>query len=355
MNIIDLFCGCGGMRYAVSDYFTECIFSCDIDKFASQTYQANFNHIPFGDIRSIRNNSVKQINGEVCRFETSKLRNADLMLGGFPCQPFSLAGKKLGVNDKDRGDLIDEIIRLVNGFHPKAVLLENVPHLAKIHNGKFFDMILDTFSYIGYRNSYIINYNAKDFGLPQNRNRLYIILFKNKKIDFKFPQPPRIPTKIGDILEKNVDKKYYLSDKMKTFLHRHQEEQKVKGNNFGYNLFAGEDTHTNTLLARYGKDGKETLIYQYRRGVIRQSKPGICPTLTANMGMGGHNVPIITSNEIEVRKLTPRECARLQGFPDSFKFPVSDSQAYKQIGNSVAVPVVRAIAKEIYRSLGGQI
>jgi DNA (cytosine-5)-methyltransferase 1 len=372
MNFIDLFCGCGGIGLAFSEYFNQCKLACDIDKFARKTYEANFGIEPLGDIREFPIGLISQIEGKARAITLAQyLGDVEVITAGFPCQPFSIAGKQKGIED-ERGQLIYEVIRLVEKIKPKAIFLENVPNLRKIRKitgrkdygiyehgetrSSFFMEILNSFSELGYQWQWE-ELNAKDFGLPQNRKRLYIVLFrKDLNIPyFKFPEPLNIPTKLADILEKNVDEKYYLSDKLKQSLENHREKHRNKGNGFGYTLVNEDIEHTRTLTARYKADGSEILLYQYRRGIIRESKTGLCPTLTANMGMGGHNVPIITSKDIEVRKLTPRECARLQGFPDSFTFPVSDSQAYKQIGNSVAVPVVQAIAKEIYKCLGGQI
>ncbi|MCL2566471.1 MAG: DNA cytosine methyltransferase [Alphaproteobacteria bacterium] len=346
MTLIDLFSGCGGMRYAVNDYFQGCLLTSEIDKFAKFTYTANFGETRFLDIRQTFWNSIQT------KYIKDKLPpEVDLMIGGFPCQPFSIAGKRDGLANAKNGDLIFEVLRLAKIFRPKAILLENVANFVKINFGETLRRVIEEFANAGYSVKYKL-LNAKDFGLAQNRLRVFFVMFrKDLEINnFEFPVPTFSSAKLADFLEENVERKYYLSDKLKIALQAHKERHQQKGNGFGYKLLSKDAEITNTLSSRYGKDGSEILIYQYRRGSIRQAKE-IVPTLTANMRMGGHNVPIITSSDIEVRKLTPRECARLQGFPDSFKFPVSDTQAYKQIGNSVAIPVVNAIGRNIYKSL----
>lgn len=301
-KMIDLFAGIGGTRLGF--YLTNkvtIVFSSEIDKFACKTYKANFGDMPFGDITKI---SAKDI------------PDHDILVGGFPCQAFSQAGKKLGFEDT-RGTLFFEIARIIKEKRPKAFLLENVKNLKSHDKGKTYNIIESTLKNLGYEVQSTL-LKAKDFGVPQNRERIYIVGFDKKQIknysDFNFPLPISKKTKVGDILEKKVNEKYTISDNLWKGHQRRKKEHKKKGNGFGYSLFNSDSDYTNTISARYYKDGSEILIEQK-----------------------GKNP----------RKLTPREAARLQGFPEEYIIPVSDTQAYKQFGNSVAVPVIYAIAKQI--------
>lgn len=301
-KMIDLFAGIGGTRLGF--YFTNkvsVVFSSEIDKFACKTYKANFGDMPFGDITQI---------------PAIDIPNHDILVGGFPCQAFSQAGKKLGFEDT-RGTLFFEIARIIKEKRPKAFLLENVKNLKSHDKGKTYNVIESTLKDLGYEVESTL-LKAKDFGVPQNRERIYIVGFDKKQVknysDFKFPLPLSKKTKVGDILEKSVNEKYTISDNLWEGHQRRKREHKKKGNGFGYSLFNSDSDYTNTISARYYKDGSEILIEQK-----------------------GKNP----------RKLTPREAARLQGFPEEYIIPVSDTQAYKQFGNSVAVPVIYAIAKQI--------
>lgn len=305
-KMIDLFAGIGGTRLGF--YYTgkvNIVFSSEIDSFAAKTYEANFGEKPDGDITQI---------------STSTIPNHDILVGGFPCQAFSQAGKKQGFNDT-RGTLFFEIARIIKDKQPKAFLLENVRNLLSHDKGKTFDVIKTTLEELGYEVKYTL-FKAKDFGVPQNRERIYIIGFNKEKIKnykkFSMPDPPYLKTCVGDILEKNVDEKYTISDKLWQGHQRRKAEHIEKGNGFGYSLFNAKSMYTNTISARYYKDGSEILIEQSDRNP---------------------------------RKITPREAARLQGFPEEFIIPVSDTQAYKQFGNSVAVPVIHAIAEQIIKVL----
>lgn len=300
-KFIDLFAGIGGLSLPFRELGMECVFSSEIDKFAIQTYFNNFNELPFGDIKEI---SEKDIPAH------------DLLLGGFPCQAFSMAGKRKGFKD-DRGNLFYEITRILSFHKPKAFLLENVKGLINHEKGKTFKTILNNLTNLGYKVSYKV-LNARDFGLPQNRERVYIVGFLEHNINFNFPMPINKPTLVSDIIEDNIDKKYTISDKLWESHQLRKERNKSKGNGFGYSLVYENSKYTSTLSARYYKDGSEILLHQE------------------------NNNP---------RKLTPRECANLQGFPKNFKIVVSDNQSYKQFGNSVAISVVREIAKEIKKSL----
>lgn len=241
----------------------------------------------------------------------------DILLAGFPCQPFSQAGLKRGFEDT-RGTLFFDIARILKEKRPAAFLLENVKQLRGHDKGRTLAVIKNTLKELDYT-VFVEVLAAKDFGVPQNRERIFIVGFDNKKggmiVPFDFPTPTGIPTRVGDILQKDVDDKYTISDKLYQGHLRRKEMHKAKGNGFGFSVFNAESPYTNTLSARYYKDGSEILIDQ-----------------------GPDKNP---------RKLTPRECARLQGFPDNFIIPVSNAQAYKQFGNSVAIPVVEAIARNM--------
>lgn len=304
VKIIDLFAGIGGIRLGVEQAFgsIDCVFTSEIDKYAVTTYKANFkdSHI-FGDIKQIDENDVP---------------DHDILLAGFPCQPFSQAGLKKGFTDT-RGTLFFDIERILLAKQPKAFLLENVKQLRGHDKGRTFQTIIDHLNNAGYKVFYEI-LKARDFGIPQNRERIYIVGFLDHSINFDFPKPTNLPTRVGDILDDVVDEKYTISDKLWSGHKRRKELNKLNGKGFGYSLFNKDSKYTNTISARYYKDGSEILIEQENKNP---------------------------------RKLTPREAARLQGFPEGYIIPVSDAQAYKQFGNSVAVPVIKAIATEIKKAL----
>jgi DNA (cytosine-5)-methyltransferase 1 len=307
-KFIDLFAGIGGMRLAFESTGGECIFSSEYNTFAQLTYEANFGEKPAGDITQISENDIP---------------DHDILLAGFPCQPFSIAGvsKKNSMNrphgflDKTQGTLFFDVARIINARKPKAFLLENVKNLVGHEKGKTFQTILKVLEEEGYSVHYKI-IDAQNY-VPQHRERIYIVGFL-RNVDFKFPTPPAQGPFLGNILEDTVDAKYTLSSKLWNYLKTYAEKHRAMGNGFGYGLFGKNDV-ARTLSARYYKDGSEILIKQK-----------------------GKHLP---------RRLTPRECARLMGFPESFKIIVSDTQAYKQFGNSVAVPVVKAIAKQMILSL----
>ena len=305
-TMIDLFAGIGGTRLGF--YQTgkvQSVFSSEIDKFAIKTYSRNFGDTPHGDITAI---------------ESADIPEHDILVGGFPCQAFSQAGKQLGFEDT-RGTLFFQIARILNDKRPKAFLLENVRNLLTHDHGRTFAVIKDTLEELNYKVYYNL-FKAREFGVPQNRERIYIVGFDKTQVpnykSFQFPKPLNIPTSVGSILEQEVDEKYTISDKLWTGHQTRKKNNKANGKGFGYTLFNEQSEYTNTLSARYYKDGSEILIEQK-----------------------GKNP----------RKLTPREAARLQGFPEEFVIPVSDTQAYKEFGNSVAVPVIHAIAEEILKVL----
>lgn len=299
-TFIDLFAGIGGIRLGFEKIGGKCVFSSEWDKYCKITYQANFREIPHGDITKIKPYEIPTF---------------DVLLAGFPCQPFSMAGKKLGFEDA-RGTLFFDIAKKIEYHKPKVVFLENVKNLQSHDGRKTFRVIENTLRELGY-SVFTKVLNARDFGVPQNRERIYIIGFLGD-VDFDFPDPTMISTKVGDIMEKDVDPKYTISDRLWAGHQRRKKEHREKGNGFGYSLFTEDSSYTSTISARYYKDGSEILIKQ------QDKNP---------------------------RKITPREAARLQGFPETFEIPVSDVQAYKQFGNSVSVPVIKAIARKIKEAM----
>lgn len=299
-TFIDLFAGIGGIRLGFESIGGECVFSSEWDKFAQLTYSTNHGEVPNGDITAIS------------EFEVP---NHDLLLAGFPCQPFSHAGLKKGFDDT-RGTLFFDIARILDAKKPRVVLLENVKGFVSHDKGNTFDVVRRILENQGYKVHWKV-LNARDFGVPQNRERIYIVGIRKDIGDvgeFQFPTPSGKKTKLGDILEKDPDPKYTISDKLWQGHQRRLLAHREKGNGFGYSIFDENSSYTSTISARYYKDGSEVLVRQE-----------------------GKNP----------RKLTPREAARLQGFPERFVIPVSDVQAYKQFGNSVAVPVIKAIAENL--------
>lgn len=301
-KLIDLFAGIGGIRLGFQKVFEKkasFVFSSEIDKYAQKTYYENFGDLPEGDITLI---------------DASEIPSFDILLAGFPCQPFSNAGLKKGFNDT-RGTLFFDIARIIKYHKPKVVFLENVKGFKNHDKGNTFKVVKTTLEDMGYK-VFAKVLNAKDFGVPQNRERIYIVAFSNKDIEFEFPVGTDKNTKLGNILLDKVNDKYTISDKLWAGHKRRKKEHRAKGNGFGYSMFNKDSKYTSTMSARYYKDGSEILIEQKDRNP---------------------------------RKITPREAARLQGFPDEFKIPVSDTQSYKQFGNSVAVPVIEAIARNILK------
>lgn len=305
-KIIDLFAGIGGMRRGFENASfknIECVFTSEWDKYSKITYEKNYpNEEVFGDITKI---------------DEKLIPNHDILLAGFPCQAFSQAGLGKGFSDT-RGTLFFDIERILIKKQPKAFLLENVKRLKTHDDGKTLKTIIKHLKKAGYKNISIQILRARDFGLPQNRERIFIVGFLDEKIKFEFPKPILTKTSVGNILQSRVDDKYTISDKLWTGHKRRKRENKLKGKGFGYGIVDKNSEYTNTLSARYYKDGSEILL----------SQQGLNP-----------------------RKLTPRECARLQGFPDSFKIPVSDTQAYRQFGNSVPVNVIEKVAEQILKHL----
>ncbi len=306
VKIIDLFAGIGGIRLGfelASKNNIECVFTSEWNKYSEQTYLANYpNEIIHGDITQISENQIPE---------------HDILLAGFPCQPFSQAGLKKGFSDT-RGTLFFDIERILIAKKPQAFLLENVKQLKGHDGGRTLATIIQHLKNIGYENVQYEVLKAKEFGLPQNRERIYIIGFLDKSIKFEFPTPTKTPTKVGDILEQQVDEKYTISDRLWEGHQRRKIANKEKGKGFGFGIVNQNSEYTNTISARYYKDGSEILIEQENKNP---------------------------------RKLTPREAGRLQGFPDTFKIPVSDNQAYQQFGNSVAVNVVEKVAEQMLKHI----
>ena len=305
-RMIDLFAGIGGTRLGFHQTnAVNVVFSSEWDKFAQKTYHANYGDFPDGDITKI---------------DEKDIPDHEILVGGFPCVAFSQAGLKKGFNDT-RGTLFFDIARIIKEKKPHAFLLENVKNLLGHDKGRTFSIIKNTLEELNYTVYYNI-FAAKDFGVPQNRERIYIVGFNKEKVrnheHFTFPTPLKTKTRVGDILEKSVDNKYTLSDALWNGHQRRKLVNAAAGKGFGYGLFNENSPYTNTISARYYKDGSEILIEQ------KGSNP---------------------------RKITPREASRLQGFPSDFIIPVSDTQAYKQFGNSVAVPVINAIAEKIISTL----
>jgi len=307
-TFIDLFAGIGGTRLAFENVGCRCVFSSEWDRFAQQTYHANFGEVPRGDIVQI---------------ESGAIPNHDILVAGFPCQPFSISGvskkrslnKPDGFSDPAQGTLFFEVKRIIRDKRPRAFLLENVKHLQRHDRGRTFNIIMNS---LAQDLGYTVYFEVIDARLvvPQHRERIYIVGFREPTW-FSFPKLPDLRPRLRQILEPSVGDKYTLTDHLWQYLQQYAEKHRALGNGFTYGL-ANLDGVSRTLSARYYKDGSEILIPQQ-----------------------GKNP----------RRLTPRECARLMGFPDSFRIPVSDTQAYRQFGNSVAVPVVEAIARAMVTAL----
>lgn len=308
-RFVDICAGIGGMRIAFENLGGKCVFSSEIDKFCQKTYLENFGDIPDGDITKIPLN---------------KIPKHDVLLAGFPCQPFSKGGYaarrrlglKNGFKDEEQGKIFFRLTKIISKKKPRVVLFENVPKLEIHDGGRTLKVILEKLKRLGYSVSYeIINSSSL---VPQKRQRLYIVAVLNGS-KFVFPEMMNLNPKLKYILEKNYPKKYVLSDNLWQWLQKHAKKHRKKGNGYGFRI-AHPDEIACTLSARYYKDGSEILI----------------PRSKGNP-----------------RRLTPRECARLMGFPEQFKIKVSDTQAYRQFGNSVVIPAIYLIGNkllnEVYR------
>lgn len=310
LQTLDLFAGIGGLRLGFEQAGFETAFANDYEKQCKKTYDSNFS-------------TCKLIIEDIRKIEPDDLPHFDFLLAGFPCQPFSVAGYRDGFNDKQgRGDLFFYIAKIIEERKPQGFLLENVKNMKGHDQGKTFTIIKKTLEELGYHlKSKVMN--SMEYGnVPQNRERIYIVGFREKSVAENFIFPNKIPltTKVTDLLDTEVSDKYYYNGKPL------------------YKKIKNDITTIGT-------------VYQWRRKYVRENKSGVCPTLTANMGTGGHNVPIIKDHQ-GIRKLTPIECARLQGFPQDYTLPdLADSTLYKQFGNSVTVSVVKRIAREIARAI----
>lgn len=320
-TFVDLFAGVGGFRIAMQNIGGKCVFSSEIDKFARKTYEHNFGEVPFGDITKIKEQNIPE---------------HDVLCAGFPCQAFSIAGKRKGFADETRGTLFFDIARILKEKQPKAFFLENVKGLRNHDKGKTLKTILkvlrEDLNYFVPEPQII---NAKNFGVPQNRERIFIIGFrKDLNINkFEYPKPLKKKIVFGDIKEENeVSSKYYLSVSYLNTLKKHKKRNKINGNGFGYEMIK-ENQCANAIVV--GGMGRERNLFEDCRltdfKLVTAKKGGL--------------------NKEFVRILTPREWARLQGFPEKFEITVSDTQAYKQFGNSVAIPAIQATAEIILKKL----
>lgn len=323
-TFIDLFAGIGGFRIALQSLGGKCVFSSEIDEKSQQTYKANFGDAPFGDI-------TKEVTKQYIP------DSFDILCAGFPCQAFSIAGKRGGFEDT-RGTLFFEVAEIIKRKKPKAVFLENVKGLISHHKGKTLSTILNVLREdLGYFVPEPQLLNAKNFGVPQNRERIFIVAFRGDLniSDFDYPKPINKKVCFFDIREQNVTpSKYYLSNQYLSTLIKHKERHAKKGNGFGYEIISN-DSIANAIVC--GGMGRE------RNLVIDDRLEDFTPTTNIKGEI----------NRKGIRKMTPREWARLQGYPDSFIIPVADASAYKQFGNSVAVPAIKATAQKIINKLLG--
>lgn len=312
MKVASFFAGVGGIDTGFEEAGFEVIWANEFDKYAAETYSMNFNNqLVVDDIRNVKATDIPDF---------------DVMIGGFPCQAFSVAGYRKGFED-ERGNLFFELERIFKAKKPQVIFLENVKNLVGHDNGNTFRIILEKLKDAGYFVKKDV-LNACDYGnLPQNRERIYIVAFLSERAceEFEFPKPVELTSTLKDYIDYDVkqdDKYYYTADSCNFY---DELREKVKNSN---------------------------TTYQWRRVYVRENKSNLCPTLTANMGMGGHNVPIIYT-PTGIRKFTPRECFNIMGYSKAYKLPenMADTRLYKQAGNSVVVPVIRKIAEEIKGAL----
>ena len=308
VKYIDLFCGTGAFSHVLEKKGYECVLANDMVKESQLIYDLNYNDNKFmlNDLNDI---------------ETKTIPKHDILCGGFPCQPFSIAGKQLGFEDV-RSNVFWKILDILKYRKPSIVILENVKNLTSHDKGNTFKTIIENLEKLKYHIKYKVLDTSKITNIPQHRERIYIVGFlKQKQYDkfnFDFPEIENKP--IYSLLETNIPSKYYYTKKLKVY-------EEVEKN-------VTKNISTNT-------------VYQYRRYYVRENKSNCCPTLTANMGGGGHNVPLIKDDK-GIRKLTPRECFNLQGFPNDYKLPdLSDTKLYKLAGNAVSIPVVKLIIDKL--------
>ncbi|HEM5976945.1 TPA: DNA cytosine methyltransferase [Streptococcus suis] len=314
LTCASLFAGVGGIDLGFESAGFKTVYANEFDPYAADTFESNFNlKVDRRDIKTI---------------PASELPDFDILLAGFPCQAFSIAGYRQGFDDeKGRGNLFFEVTRIMSEKRPRIAFFENVKNLVSHDNGNTFRIICEQLDLLGYKYLFQVM-NGSEFGnIPQNRERIYIVAFREKDDYANFNLPKSIPlTKtIKDVIDFDnlVDEKYYYTPNKCKFY---------------------DELHKGM--------SKSDTIYQWRRVYVRENKSNVVPTLTANMGTGGHNVPLIRTHDGKIRKLTPRECFNSQGFPSSFTLPEqSNGRLYKQAGNSVVVPVISRIAKEIAKAI----
>ena len=315
-SFIDLFAGVGGFHLALHQH-ADCVFVSEWDTYARKTYSLNF-----GTELTERN---VRFEGDITKVPVADIPDHTVLCGGFPCQPFSIAGEQKGFKHATQGTLFFNILNIISQKTPRVVFLENVKNLVAHDKGNTFKVITKALEAEGYTVKHQVLNGTTHGNIPQNRERIFIVAFKIKEEadQFEFPSPiPLTATLSSKLATEKQEAKYYQTDTSSPSVEKMLKEVTKKGS-----------------------------IYQYRRYYLRENKTNVCPTLTANMGGGGHNVPLILDN-YGVRKLTPRECFNLQGFPDYYKLPdMADSHLYKQAGNSVVMPVVKRIADEIFNVL----
>lgn len=309
-KFIDLFCGLGGFRIAMQNIGGTCVYSCDNNIEVCKTYQQNFNVNPYADIKELKSNEIP---------------NYDVLCAGFPCQPFSIAGKRMGFKDS-RGTMFFEVARIIKDTKPKIAFLENVSGIVSHDSGKTISVIINTLNELGYVVKTNIM-NAKDYGIPQNRNRWYCVAIRKDLYteEFEFPEKCNLKYTLEDIIEPKKIDEYKSSDtamkNIKKFLINFENNNKLKNNNY--------------VIANEIRPSKCSL-----------RNDGISPCLTAKMGTGGNNIPVVVRYE---RKLTEMECLRIMGFPENYKIRKNYMQSYKQIGNSVVVPVIQSIGNQFIK------
>ena len=321
---IDLFAGIGGIRLGFEQAFgdgIETVFVSEFDDHAVKTYRANFSE-------------PAQIAGDITKIPEAAVPEFDICLAGFPCQAFSLAGKRQGFDDDykgmARGTLFFDLARICEARRPKVIFCENVKGLPIHKKGKTFAVIVGTLEQMGYKVFHRI-LNSRDFGVPQNRERIYIVAFREEVApeEFEFPEGAGSPCVIRDIMdEAPVPARYYLSETYLATLERHRARHEAAGNGFGY-VVRGLDEVAGAIVC--GGMGRE------RNLIVDAREHSMTPTTNVKGPL----------NDRDIRKMTPREWARLQGYPDTFRLPLADTHLYKQLGNSVTVPVIRAIAERV--------
>ena len=305
-----LFAGVGGIELGFKQAGFTPVLANEIDKYAGVTYSLNHSH--------------PLILRDIHELETREIPKIDVLTGGFPCQAFSVAGYRKGFKDP-RGNVFWEIVRILDEKKPSIVFLENVKNLTGHDGGKTFEVVVNALEELGYHVSYKVMNAAEYTKVPQNRERIYIVGFRKKQdfSKFRFPTELNTTLDLADFIdfETKVDDTFYYKDK-----------------------YMSKELEKNIT--------RRDTVYQWRRQYVRENKSGLCPTLTAKMGTGGHNVPLVLTRH-GIRKLTPRECFNLMGFPKTFKLPagLANSQLYKQAGNAVVVPVIKRIATQIMKAI----